>query len=259
MRLAMVSRPMLVHFTSLSVYWFGAILQSSSYRLSNPWQNVPIFCRLKMPGPVICRKRYKSVVIMKHLGLIIIFRFASRSADGFWFDIFFFLCSFLSCGAIFRHFVSVYAGVGRSLRKTQCTFDFTCTTRREDDSNSERKEAWYFVSFHQSIFLIFQLTEALLPKERKTRIYKVVGVQSKAPELNQWQAAWRKTSTVRKPARKIYPLRLAMGTPLFQLRHRSKSGTLPCSVDMMPIRQIKVGQTRGRWLVPCVICGNLFN
>ena len=35
------------------------------------------------------------------------------------------------------------------------------------------------------------------------------------PGLKKWQAAWRKMRTVRNPASKICPLRLAMGTPCF--------------------------------------------
>ena len=49
-------------------------------------------------------------------------------------------------------------------------------------------------------------------------------VQSQALELKQWQAVWAKRSSNRKTASKICFLRLAMETPLFQLRYRFNSG-----------------------------------
>ena len=50
-------------------------------------------------------------------------------------------------------------------------------------------------------------------------------------QLKQWQAAWRKMRVEKKTAEKICALRLAMKTPLFQLRCRFNSGTLPGSLS----------------------------
>ena len=43
-------------------------------------------------------------------------------------------------------------------------------------------------------------------------------IQSKAPKLKRWQAAWAKRALDRNTASKICPFRLAMGMSLFQLR-----------------------------------------
>ena len=68
----------------------------------------------------------------------------------------------------------------------------------------------------------FRVAETLYTKQ-SARVETV-------PEFKQWQAAWRKRRTVRTPARQICSLRLAMGTPLFQLRYRFNSGTVSTQV-----------------------------
>ena len=59
-----------------------------------------------------------------------------------------------------------------------------------------------------------------------TALHRDKYVQGKVPELKQWQATWAKSAVDRKTASRICPLRLAMGTPLFQFSYHFNSGTL---------------------------------
>ena len=67
---------------------------------------------------------------------------------------------------------------------------------------------------------------------------KMISVQSKAPELKQWQAAWCKRFIQQKTSGQICPLRLAVETPLFHLGDRSNSGTFLCTLWISQISKI---------------------